>query len=143
MAAAPTGRIGTQSSHAVTTDAMRVHLDLETTPAGKTCTACLQNERRKAGFFRKSNGSAGASCRCQARLATASSKILLSFPLKFVGAICPVHQAQLRSYLKPSGKSVTLLINFNVVHLKAWHQTFCERHELALKFFVCLRALGG
>ena len=35
-----------------------------------------------------------------------------------VDAICPVHQAQILSYLKLSGKSIGLLINFNVVHLK-------------------------
>ena len=31
--------------------------------------------------------------------------------------ISPVHQAQILSYLKLSGKSLGLLINFNVVHL--------------------------
>lgn len=38
--------------------------------------------------------------------------------LKTVEAIEPVHQAQLLSYLKLSGKHVGLIINFNVVHLK-------------------------
>jgi GxxExxY protein len=38
--------------------------------------------------------------------------------IKSVEAICPVHEAQLLSYLKLSGKHVGLLINFNVVHLK-------------------------
>jgi GxxExxY protein len=38
--------------------------------------------------------------------------------LKSVEAIEPVHKAQLLSYLKPSGKHVGLIINFNVVHLK-------------------------
>lgn len=28
------------------------------------------------------------------------------------------HQAQVLSYLEPSGKSIGLLINFNVVHLR-------------------------
>jgi GxxExxY protein len=38
--------------------------------------------------------------------------------IKAVEAICPVHEAQLLSYLKLSSKHVGLLINFNVVHLK-------------------------
>ena len=38
--------------------------------------------------------------------------------VKSVEKILPVHQAQLLSYLKLSGKPVGLLINFNVVHLK-------------------------
>ena len=38
--------------------------------------------------------------------------------LKSLDAKGPVHQAQLLSYLKLSGKSIGLLINFNVVHLK-------------------------
>ena len=38
--------------------------------------------------------------------------------LKAVNEVLPIHQAQLLSYLKLSGKSVGLLINFNVLHLK-------------------------
>jgi GxxExxY protein len=38
--------------------------------------------------------------------------------LKAVERIHPVHQAQLFSYMKLSGRKVGLLINFNVVHLK-------------------------
>ena len=38
--------------------------------------------------------------------------------IKSVEGIHPVHQAQLLSYLKLSGKSIGLLINFNVVHLR-------------------------
>ena len=43
---------------------------------------------------------------------------LIVLEIKSVDAISPVHQAQILSYLKLSGKSVGLLINFNVVHLK-------------------------
>jgi hypothetical protein len=38
--------------------------------------------------------------------------------IKSVAAISSVHQTQVISYLKLSGKSIALLINFNVVHLK-------------------------
>jgi len=43
---------------------------------------------------------------------------LVIVEIKSVEAVSPVHQAQLLSYLKLSGKSIGLLINFNVVHLK-------------------------
>jgi GxxExxY protein len=38
--------------------------------------------------------------------------------IKSVDAISPIHQAQIIPYLKLSSKSLGLLINFNVVHLK-------------------------
>jgi len=38
--------------------------------------------------------------------------------LKTVAAILPVHEAQLVTYLKLSGKPIGLLFNFNVPHLK-------------------------
>ena len=38
--------------------------------------------------------------------------------LKAVKTLLPIHEAQLLSYLKLSGKQVGLLINFNVPHLK-------------------------
>jgi len=38
--------------------------------------------------------------------------------LKSVAELAAIHQAQLLSYLKLSGKKLGLLINFNVVHLK-------------------------
>jgi len=43
---------------------------------------------------------------------------LVVVEIKSVESISPVHQAQILSYLKLSGKSIGLLINFNVAHLK-------------------------
>jgi GxxExxY protein len=43
---------------------------------------------------------------------------LVVVEIKSVEAIAPIHQAQILSYLKLSGKSLGLLINFNVVHVK-------------------------
>jgi len=43
---------------------------------------------------------------------------LVVVEIKSVDAVSPVHQAQIISYLKLSRKSLGLLINFNVVHLK-------------------------
>ena len=38
--------------------------------------------------------------------------------LKVVDKLLPIHEAQLLTYLKLSGKKVGLLINFNVTRLK-------------------------
>ena len=38
--------------------------------------------------------------------------------LKVVKELTPIHEAQLITYLKLSGKKVGLLINFNVLHLR-------------------------
>jgi len=38
--------------------------------------------------------------------------------LKAVETVLPVHKAQLLSYLRLSGKQISLLINFNVEHLR-------------------------
>ena len=43
---------------------------------------------------------------------------LVIVELKAVDGILPIHEAQLLSYLKLSGKSLGPLINFNVTHLK-------------------------
>jgi GxxExxY protein len=38
--------------------------------------------------------------------------------LKSMERIIPIHQAQLLSYLKLSGKKLGLLVNFNALHFK-------------------------
>lgn len=38
--------------------------------------------------------------------------------IKSVETILPVHEAQLMTYLKLSGKRVGLILNFNVVHMR-------------------------
>ena len=43
---------------------------------------------------------------------------LVVVELKAVDALLPIHQAQLLSYLKLSGRKLGLLMNFNVLHLK-------------------------
>ena len=43
---------------------------------------------------------------------------LVIVEVKSVDGLSPVHHAQVISYLKLSGKSIGLLINFNVLHLK-------------------------
>lgn len=43
---------------------------------------------------------------------------LVLVEIKSVEAMNPVHQAQLLSYLRLSGRNVGLLINFHVAHLR-------------------------
>lgn len=43
---------------------------------------------------------------------------LVVVEVKSVDGLAPIHQAQVLTYLRLSGKSLGLLINFNVVHLK-------------------------
>ena len=43
---------------------------------------------------------------------------LVVVEIKSIDAIAPIHEAQLMSYMKLGGKSLGLLINFNVLHLK-------------------------
>jgi GxxExxY protein len=51
---------------------------------------------------------------------------LVVVELKSIDAIAPVHKAQMISYLKLSGKSLGLLINFNVTHLREGIKRFVE-----------------
>ena len=48
--------------------------------------------------------------------------------IKCAEAIHPVHQAQLLSYMRLSGKQVGLLINFYVAHLKDGIKRMVDGH---------------
>ena len=123
MATMPVGSMSANSvSHAIVTAAMRVHTELGPGLLESTYSACLQYEL----------GDAGCRCSAQVGLPVVYRGVRLDLgyrmdllvedlvivEIKSVDAISPVHQAQLLSYLKLSGKSLGLLINFNVVHLK-------------------------
>src|SRR5882724_7542515 len=49
--------------------------------------------------------------------------------IKCVEAIIPVHQAQLLSYMRLSGRHVGLLINFHVVHLRDGIRRLVDGYE--------------
>ena len=49
--------------------------------------------------------------------------------IKCVEAIIPVHQAQLLSYMRLSGRHVGLLINFHVVHLRDGIKRLVDGYE--------------
>jgi GxxExxY protein len=115
-------------SHAIIGAAMRVHTELGPGLLESTCTACLQHELKKIGF----------NSYIQVPLPVVYDGVRLELgyridmlveglvivELKSVDTVNPVHQAQLLSYLMLSGKSLGLLINFNVVHLKDGIQRF-------------------
>ena len=107
-------------SHAVITAAMRVHSQLG--PGLLESASCLQHELRKAGL--RSDVQVGLPVVYEGVKLDLGYRIdllvedIVIVELKSVDAIAPVHQAQIISYLKLSGRSLGLLINFNVAHLK-------------------------
>jgi GxxExxY protein len=109
-------------SHAVITAAMRVHSQLGPGLLESAYTACLQHELMNAGL--RSATQVGLPVVYDGVKLDLGYRIdllvedLVIVELKSVDAIAPVHQAQIISYLKLSGRSLGLLINFNVAHLK-------------------------
>ncbi|HEV2114098.1 MAG TPA: GxxExxY protein [Terriglobales bacterium] len=109
-------------SREVITAAMKVHSALGPGLLESTYEACLAYELNKAGL----------KVEAQLPLPVVYDGIRLDIgyridllvqdlvivELKAVEAVSPINQAQLLSYLKLSGKSLGLLINFNVLHLK-------------------------
>lgn len=123
MATSTINRKPTQEvSNAVITAAMRVHSELGPGLLESAYTACLQHELRKAGL--RSDAQVGLPVVYDGVKLDLGYRIdllvedLVIVELKSVDAIAPVHQAQIIYYLKLSGRSLGLLINFNVVHLK-------------------------
>lgn len=111
-----------QVSGAVVDAAMRVHSALGPGLLESAYAACLAHELRQRGL----------KVMCEVPLPVVYDGIKLDagyrldmlvedaviVELKAVEALAPIHQAQLLSYLKLSGKRVGLLINFHVLHLK-------------------------
>lgn len=123
MATASIHRLTSQQvSHAIITAAMRVHTELGPGLLESTYTACLKHELTSSGF--------GSAAQVGLPVVYRGVKLELGYrmdlvvedlvivEIKSVDGISPVHLAQILSYLKLSGKSLGLLINFNVVHLK-------------------------
>lgn len=102
--------------------AMKVHSTLGPGLLESTYEACTQHELRKAGL--------GVQTQVQLPVVYDGLKIELGYridllvedavivELKSVDTFHPLHEAQIISYLKLSGKNVGLLINFNVAHLR-------------------------
>jgi GxxExxY protein len=101
---------------------MKVHTELGPGLLESTYTACLQYELAAAGI--RSAAQVGLPVVYRGVKLELGYRIdllaedLVVVEIKSVEAVSPVHHAQLISYLKLSGKSIGLLINFNVVRLK-------------------------
>ena len=101
---------------------MKVHSELGPGLLESAYQACLQHELREAGI--RSEAQVGLPVVYRGARLDLGYRIdllvagLVIVEIKSVEGISPVHQAQVISYLKLSGKSIGLLINFNVLHLK-------------------------
>jgi len=101
---------------------MKVHSELGAGLLESAYSACLQFELSQAGFHSTAQMGLpvvyrGVKLDLGYRMDLVVEDLVV-VEIKAVDALAPVHQAQLLSYLKLSGKSLGLLINFNVVHLK-------------------------
>ena len=123
MATAPIRRATAQSvSHAIISAAMRVHTELGPGLLESTYTACLQHELKIDGYGSRSQVALpvlyrGAKLEIGYRIDLLVEDLVI-VEVKSVESVAPVHHSQIISYVKLSGKSVGLLINFNVVHLR-------------------------
>ena len=108
--------------HAIITAAMKVHSELGPGLLESAYLACLQNEIRRGGLRAEAQVELpvvyrGEKLEIGYRIDLLVANLVI-VEVKSVDGISPVHQAQVISYLKLSGKSLGLLMNFNVVHLK-------------------------
>ena len=123
MATASIRRLSAQEvSHAIITAAMKVHSELGPGLLESAYQACLQHELQQSRFESAVQVGLpvvyrGVRLEIGYRMDLVVEGLVI-VEVKSVDAISPVHQAQIISYLKLSGKSLGLLINFNVVHLK-------------------------
>ncbi len=111
-----------QISGAIVDAAMGVHSLLGPGLLESAYDACLAHELRKRGF--RVDSQVGLPVIYDGEKLDLGYRIdllvenLIVVEVKCVEAIHPVHEAQLLSYLRLSGKNVGLLINFYVAHLK-------------------------
>jgi GxxExxY protein len=124
-------------SHAIITAAMKVHCELGPGLLESTYQACLQFELREAGFSSVTQLGLpvvyrGVKLELGYRIDLLVEDLVI-VEIKSVEGISPVHQAQVISYLKLSGKSLALLINFNVAHLKDGIKRFVNGTDWQIK----------
>jgi GxxExxY protein len=112
---------------------MKVHSELGAGLLESTYTACLRHELFLVGVASATQVPLpvvyrGIKLELGYRLDLLVENLVI-VEIKSVDAISPVHQAQLLSYLKLTGKSLGLLINFNVVRLKDGIRRFVNGTE--------------
>jgi GxxExxY protein len=111
-----------QITHNIIAAAMKVHSELGPGLLESAYHACLLHELQKRGLVLESQ--VGLPVVYDGEKLDLGYRIdlivdhLVIVEVKSVDTINPVHQAQLLSYMRLSGKQVGLLINFNVVRLK-------------------------
>ncbi len=102
--------------------AMKVHSELGPGLLESAYEACLLHDLRKQGL--KVASQVGLPVVYDGEKIDLGYRIdlvvedLVIVEIKCVEALNPVHQAQLLSYIRLSGKNVGLLINFHVAHLR-------------------------
>ena len=112
----------TEITGAIIKAAMKVHSALGPGLSESAYEACLLYELRKAGLKVEAQVALpviydGVKIDVGYRVDLLVEDTVI-VELKAVEAILPIHQAQLLSYLKLSGKEAGLLINFHVLHLR-------------------------
>ncbi len=111
-----------QITHKIVTAAMKVHTVLGPGLLESAYHACLLHELRKQELRVASQVGLpviyeGEKIDLGYRIdLVVENQVIVE--IKCVEAINPVHQAQLLSYMRLSGRSVGLLINFHVAHLR-------------------------
>jgi GxxExxY protein len=111
-----------QVSGIVVNAAMRVHSLLGPGLLESAYQACLAHELRRRGLTVETQLGLpvvydGEKLDLGYRIDLLVENLVI-VEIKSVDAIHPVHEAQLLSYLRLSGKNVGLLINFHVAHLR-------------------------
>jgi len=120
--AARLGKSANDVSHAIVTAALKVHSALGPGLLESAYEACLMHELLKAGLKVSSQVALpleydGIKLDIGYRLDLVVEDLVI-VEIKAIEAITNIHQAQILSYMKLSGKSLGLIINFNVLHLK-------------------------
>ena len=117
----PTHRVN-KVSGAIVNSAMKVHSLLGPGLLESAYEACLAHDLRRRGF--RVETQVGLPVVYEGEKLDLGYRIdllvesLVIVEVKCVEVIHPVHEAQLLSYLRLSGRNVGLLINFHVAHLK-------------------------
>jgi len=113
--------------------AMRVHTALGPGLLESAYQLCLAHELRKSGFHVQTEVPLpvvydGVRIDAGYRIDLIVNQLVV-VELKCVERIAAVHEAQILSYLKLSGKPVGLLINFHVRHLRDGIRRFVEGQD--------------
>ena len=109
-------------SGAIIDSAMKVHSALGVGLLESVYETCLAHELRKRGFQVETQVALpvfydGIKLDAGYRIDLLVENAVI-VELKAVEQVLPIHEAQLLSYLKLSGKKLGLLLNFNVVHFR-------------------------